>query len=84
MKKLALALVALIGLSACSATTGSMSDKSVRQISTVAGCVGGGYLGSHVGSGSGKTLATIVGAVVGCGAGDELPSPGPPGAAPFH
>jgi uncharacterized protein YcfJ len=71
MKKAILPIIALVMLSACSATTG-MSDKGVRQFSTVAGCVGGGYLGSHIGSGSGKTLATVVGTVIGCGAGDEL------------
>ena len=67
MKKLILIAMAGILLSACSVTT-----QQQKRLTTVGGCVGGGYLGSHVGSGSGKTAATIVETLIGCGGGKIL------------
>ena len=50
----------------------SVTTQQQKRLTTVGGCVGGGYLGSHVGSGSGKTAATIVGTLIGCGGGKIL------------
>ena len=66
---LVLLLTAMIMLSGCYATTGTISKKDV---STAGGCVSGGVLGSKVGSGSGKTAATILGTLAGCKAGNVL------------
>ena len=66
---LALVLTTGITLSSCYATTGTISKKDV---STAGGCVSGGVLGSKVGSGSGKTAATILGTLAGCKAGNVL------------
>ena len=69
MNKLVLAVIAGLMLSGCYATTGTISKKDV---STAGGCVAGGVLGSKVGSGSGKTAATILGTLAGCKAGNVL------------
>ena len=66
---LVLLLTAMIMLSGCYATTGTISKKDV---STAGGCVAGGVLGSKVGSGSGKSAATILGTLAGCKAGNVL------------
>lgn len=69
MKKIMMMLVAGVMLSGCYATTGTITKKDV---STVGGCVAGGVVGSKVGSGSGKTAATILGTLAGCKAGNVL------------
>ena len=56
-------------LSGCYTTTDTISKKDV---STASGCVVGGVLGSKVGSGSGKTAATILGTLTGCKTGNVL------------
>ena len=68
MKKLVLLAIAGFMLTGCYATT----QETKRQGIVLGGCVSGGIAGSNVGSGSGKTLATITGVLAGCKMGEEV------------
>jgi len=63
----AAALVAAIGVGACTPGSGPKAG-----IGTVAGAVAGGVIGNQIGGGSGKVAATAIGAVVGGLIGHEI------------
>jgi uncharacterized protein YcfJ len=66
--KLVVLLLAGFMLTGCYATT----NEAKKNMITIGGCVSGGYAGSNVGSGSGKTLATITGVIAGCKLGETV------------
>ena len=68
MKKIIPIVLAGLMLTGCYATT----QETKRQSIVLGGCVSGGIAGSNVGSGSGKTLATITGVLAGCKLGEEV------------
>lgn len=74
MNKIFLNLVALLFiLASCAPQHGpGGSGVNKQQIGAVAGALGGGYLGSNVGKGKGRTLATIAGALGGAYLGGQL------------
>jgi uncharacterized protein YcfJ len=68
MNKIIPIVLAGFMLTGCLATT----QETKRQSIVLGGCLSGGIAGSNVGSGSGKTLATITGVLAGCKLGEEV------------
>lgn len=71
MKKflLPVVLMATVTLTACE---GMQNSGTKEKVGTVAGAIGGGLLGSQVGGGSGRYIATGVGTLLGAWVGNEI------------
>lgn len=71
MRKVVIGVMAAmsLGLAACQQTTGSVNKQDVG---TIGGAVVGGYLGSEVGSGTGRLWATGAGVLLGALVGSEI------------
>lgn len=67
-----LAIAAAIALNVSSAQAQTQGQPGIMSLGCIGGAIAGGLLGNQVGGGTGKTVATAAGSVMGCGAGQAI------------
>lgn len=68
----ALAIAAAFALNAPSAQAQTQGHLGIVSLGCIGGAIAGGLLGNRVGGGTGKTVATAAGSLMGCGVGQEI------------
>lgn len=68
----ALAIAAACAMGAPCAQAQSQGQPGIMSLGCIGGAIAGGLLGNQVGGGTGKTVATAAGSLMGCGAGQAI------------